>query len=387
VGLETALRALLVSGSEKLQRVVRRVLSDLDIQVISCVDGETAIQKLTRERFEAVIVDFGDQGSADQVIRGVQLAPGNKRAVVIALVDPEMAAGSAFARGAHFVLHKNSSIERTKSSFRAVRALMKRERRRNQRVPVEISVRCTWPGKADVACQSADLGEGGMALRLPKSLPASGAVQLSFFVPQAFDEIKAGAEVAWRNPQGVVGVRFTRISPEARQQLKFWIDGITGEHAEEQDAPVPAELTDLSLHACYLKIAAPFPLQTRLALAMRVGILDVRAEGTVRVVHLETGMGVEFVQKTEDDQAKVTAFLQALRSDSSRAPQIFVEPEELDLENTPKSDVDRIQADPLLALFVRRDELSPSEFLNVLLSQRGGAPTSSIPVTASPVLL
>ncbi len=384
---ETSLKTLLVSTSEKIQRVVRRVLSDLDIQVVSCIDGETAVQKLTRLRFEAVIVDFGDETSVDQVVRGVQCAPGNKRAVIIALVDQETPAGSAFARGAHFVLHKSSSAERIKSSFRAVRALMKRERRRNQRIPVEIPVTCRWPGRAELSCPSADLGEGGMSLRLPKSSTTSGSVQLSFFVPQAFDQIEVGAEVAWQNPQGLVGVRFKRISPEARHQLKVWIDGATGENAEEQDAPVPAELTDLSLHACYLKIASPFPLRTRVALVMRVGIHEKRAEGTVRVVHPETGMGIEFLQKTEEEQAGVTAFLEALRTESSRAPQIFVEPEEMDIETARLTDSSRIDADPLLALFVRCDELSPEAFLSELLSQRGGSTGPGIAVTATSVAL
>lgn len=80
-----------MSKEEKLQRVVRRVLSDLDVQVESCVDGESAVQKLTRCRYEAVIVDFKEYAVADQILRGVQLSPVNKRAVIVALVDPEMA--------------------------------------------------------------------------------------------------------------------------------------------------------------------------------------------------------------------------------------------------------------------------------------------------------
>jgi CheY-like chemotaxis protein len=386
LGSETALKALLVSASEKLQRVVRRVLSDLDIQVVSCVDGETAVQKLTRQRFEAVIVDFSDSVAADQIVRGVQVAPGNKRAVIVAFVDADVALGAAFSHGAHFVLHKSWSAERTKSSFRAVRALMKRERRRNQRIPVEIPVTCRWPGKADISCQSADLGEGGMALRLPRTSLSSGAGQLSFFVPQGFEGIEVGVEVAWRNPQGLIGVRFTRISPEARHELKVWIDAATGEHVEEQEGPVPAELTDLSLHACYLKIASPFPLCTRVALVLRVGIHDLRAEGTVRVVHPEVGMGVEFLQKTEDEQVKVKAFLEALRSESSQAPQIFVEPEEMDPDAMPLTDSARLEADPLLALFVRRDELSPEDFQSELTSQRGSMPVPTVSLGVTSIL-
>jgi len=321
--------------------------------------------------------------AADQVIRGLQLAPGNKRAVVVAFVDPEVPLRSAFARGAHFVLHKSLSAERTKSSFRAVQALMKRERRRNQRVPVEISVKCRWLDKPEVACQSSDLGEGGMALRVPKSSPATGVAQLTFFVPQALDPITIGAEVAWSNPQGLVGMRFTDISPEARQQLRRWLEGATGEPVDESDAPMPAELTDLSTHACYLKIVAPFPLRTRVALAMRTGIHDLRAEGTVRVTHPEIGMGVEFLQKTEAEQAKVMEFLEALRSESSRTPQILVEPEEIDLSPASLTDAAKLEADPLLALFLRGDEFSPEEFLNELSAQRGRVPQSvSLAVTS-----
>jgi CheY-like chemotaxis protein len=384
LAFESALTALLVSSSEKLQRLVRRVLSDLEIQVVSCPDGETAIQKVTRQRFEAVLVDFGDTVAADQVIRGLQLAPGNKRAVVVAFVDPEVPLKSAFARGAHFVLHKSLSAERTKSSFRAVRALMKRERRRNQRVPVEISVKCDGFDKSAMTCQSSDLGEGGMALRVPNSAPATGVVKLSFFVPQALDAIKVGAEVAWRNPQGLVGMRFTDVSPEARQQLKRWLEGVSGGPADESDAPVPAELTDLSMHACYLKIAAPFPLRTRVALVMHAGIHDLRAEGTVRVTHPEIGMGVEFLQKTEDEQAKVAEFLEGLRRESSRAPQILVEPEEVDLSPATLTDAAKLDSDPLLALFLRGDSFSPGEFLNELAAQRGGVP-ESVPLAVTPV--
>ena len=370
---EAQLTALLVSSSEKLQRLVRRVLSDLEIQVISCVDGETAIQKVTRQRFEAVLVDFSDVIAADQIIRGLQLAPGNKRAVVVAFVDPDIPLGAAFSRGAHFVLHKSLSAERTKTSFRAVRALMKRERRRNQRILVEFPVKCSWQDRSTIECSSFDLGEGGMAVRLPNSILATGRVQLSFFIPGALDPVQVSAEAAWRSPQGVTGMRFVQISPEARHQLKLWLENAVGAPTDDADAPVPAELSDLSMHACYLKLVAPFPLRTRVALTMRIGIHDLHADGTVRVTHPETGMGVEFLQKTAAEHAQVTNFLAALRTESSRSPQILVEPEEIEISLPSLPDAAKLATDPLLGLFLRGDELSPEEFLGVLAGQRSGA--------------
>jgi len=87
-------------------------------------------------------------------------------------------------------------------------------------------------------------------------------------------------------------------------------------------------------------------------------------------------MGVEFLQKTDAEQAKVAEFLEALRGESSRAPQILVEPEEIDLSPGLLTDPAKLESDPLLALFLRGDSFSPEEFLNELSTQRGGIPES-----------
>jgi hypothetical protein len=119
-------------------------------------------------------------------------------------------------------------------------------------------------------------------------------------------------------------------------------------------------------------MSTPFPLHARVALVLRLGLMDVRAEGVVRVVHPETGMGVEFVQETPEECSHVAAFLDALRAGSSRTPQILVEPEQMDLETKPNADAAKIESDSLLTLFVRRNELTQVEFLRELESGRGG---------------
>jgi len=81
------------------------------------------------------------------------------------------------------------------------------------------------------------------------------------------------------------------------------LKAVAGGTADESTPLWPAELTDLSTHACYLKINAPFPLRTRVALVMHAGSTTC-AQKDVRVTHPEIGMGVEFLQKTEDEQAK-----------------------------------------------------------------------------------
>ena len=105
-----SLKSLLLCADEKIVRVLRRVLGDLDIDVELCADADSALRKLTRQRFEAIIVDITDEG-ASEVLHSVRNAPCNKQAVAVAIVEPLIGLKAVFALGAHFVLYKPVSIE------------------------------------------------------------------------------------------------------------------------------------------------------------------------------------------------------------------------------------------------------------------------------------
>src|SRR5215467_8859884 len=172
-GFETMnLKSLLLSSDEKTIRILRRVLGDLEIEVDHCAQSETAIRKITRERFEAVIIDCADLQEAGQVLQGVKASPVNKRALSVVLVEAPVGLRGGFEMGAHFVLHKPISGERSKASFRAVRALMKQERRGQLRVTVQVPVMCigshTYHGK------TLDLCEGGMAVQFKDRVAHEG---------------------------------------------------------------------------------------------------------------------------------------------------------------------------------------------------------------------
>jgi CheY-like chemotaxis protein len=178
------LKCLLLCSDDKIVRVLRRVLGDLEISVEHCTDADSAIRKLTRQRFESVIVDCTDEKVASLVLRSARSAPCNKRAVAVAVVDGQKALRSAFDLGAHFVLYKPVSSERAKASFRAARALMKCERRRNTRIAIQIPVTLV---NADESGQqntvSTDLSEGGMALQQFRRTKKVTRVRVQFTLP------------------------------------------------------------------------------------------------------------------------------------------------------------------------------------------------------------
>ncbi len=366
-----SLKSLVLCSDEKIVRVLRRVLGDLDIAVELCADADSALRKLTRERFEAIIVDITDDGASD-VLRSARVAPCNKHAVAVAIVEPIIGLKAVFEIGAHFVLYKPVSSERAKSSFRAARALMKSERRRNARVAVQIPVVMRSPeAGANMKVTTIDLSEGGMAVGMPKRRRPTGRWQIAFSLPGTENSLELPAEFAWEGTGEQAGLRFQQISPEATRQLREWLKQNSPD-AEQDDPPIRCQLTDLSLGGCYLEMASPFPASSRVTLSMRAGAVEVRAQGVVRIMHPDKGMGVEFTQATPEHRTAVEKFLGVLNDNRTLMPELLVEPEGLESESSarkPPADTD----DPLLQLFYG-ESLTAEQFHMAMHKQRATPP-------------
>jgi DNA-binding response OmpR family regulator len=364
------LQSLILSTDEKILRVLRRVLSDLEIDVTHVTEAEAAIRKLTRERFEAVIVDCHREETAAHVLRSARSALCNKRAVAVAILDSAQAVRSAFDLGAHFVLYKPISMERAKASFRAARALMKCERRRNIRIPVEIPIALVFANGEQTKTVTTDFSAGGMAIQLPKKTNQSGPLKAVFTLPGSDHEAHCPAEIAWQNAGKQTGVRFTDVTPETQHQIKEWLARHSPEF-EEDDPPVSCKLTDLSLGGCYMELPVPFPLRARVILSMGVAGTKMRVDGIVRVAHQDVGMGVEFTRKTEEQRKHVETFLQTLMNSGASVPELLVEPEGLEPMDLPIQ-AEAAQEDPLLELFRTKANLPTQAFQEELRKQRSG---------------
>jgi CheY-like chemotaxis protein len=372
------LQALVLCSDDKTTRVLRRILSDLEIAVEFCGDADSAVRKLTRRRFEAVVVDCDDQDMAAQALKSVRSAPCNKRSIAVAMIDGQTAVRSAFALGAHFVLYKPISAERARTSFRAARALMKCERRRNTRVPIQIPVvLVTENGARQRKAFTSDISQGGMSVKLSRRGQDSGPMRIKFALPGTEHDIECAAEVAWEGNGSQAGIRFANLSADYRDHLKAWLTRHAPE-MEMDDPPSPAKLTDLSSGGCYLEMAAPFPMSTRVILIMRLARLESRVEGVVRVMHPEVGMGVEFTRTTNQQRKHLEEFIHALKNHKGAQPELVVEPEgmiDAELEGSTSAG-DELE-DPLLELFQRNTDFTAESFQSELRKQRNAPPLAA----------
>ena len=369
------LKSLLLSSDEKTVRILRRVLGDLEIDVEHCHGVDDAICRITRQRFEAIIADAANREDAGNLLRAAKSAPVNKRALTIVLVESPVGLKGGFELGAHFVLHKPLAVERAKGSFRAVRALMKRERRLQLRVEVQIPVECIGSGR--YSAKTLDLCEGGMAVQFSGRVNKENSLHFSLELPGVNQKLEIDGELAWEGYQNRAGVRFTNTTDEQRNLLRQWLNSQLPE-PEQDDPPVNCRLTDLSVGGCYLTTSSPFPRRTRVILKIKTGDLEIRAGGIVLVAHPEFGMGVEFLQTTAEQRHQVLRMITTLRANGDKSPQLQVEPDGLETSFSNES-VDTFQPsaievsgteDTLVDLFRNQFQVPVETFLEQMREQR-----------------
>lgn len=369
------LKSLLMSSDERTVRVLRRVLSDLEIDVEHCLAADNAIRRVTRQRFEAIIVDGANPEEAARVLTAAKAAPVNKRALAIVLVEAAVGLKGGFELGAHFVLHKPFAVERAKASFRAVRALMKRERRLQMRVPVQVPVECF--GASRYKAKTVDLCEGGMAIQFIGRMPKENALRFSLDLPGSDQPIEIHGEVAWGSSGDLAGVRFKDPTDQQRGALRRWLNNQLPE-PEQDDPPVGCSLSDLSLGGCYLTTNSPFPRGTRVVLAIKTASLDIRASATVLVAHPEFGMGVEFVRGTAEQAEQTQRMISTLQANEDKHPEVQVSPDGMEPPSaeaslaTLQTSATEISGaeDPLIDLFRQNFQLPVESFLQQMREQR-----------------
>jgi CheY-like chemotaxis protein len=371
-------QALLVCQDDDIAAVLTPVLSGFGVGAQCCSYPE-AMVLLSEQRFDAVVVDFDDPHSAALILQNAYQASPRKNAVTVALLSDRSKVRNVFGAGANFVLYKPISQEQAQASLRAATALIKRERRRSFRVPIQVPVQLRVQNGPEMEGILLDLSEDGLDVLAAQPLCPSATISAHFALPDQNAPLQLQGEVAWANPNGQSGVRFVDLSENLRSTLKAWVAANAPElPPEDPEAVSQCTLTDLSLGGCYVKTESPFPERSGIVLSLRVDDIEVNAEGIVRIMHPEYGMGIEFASRTSDQRDHVGQFIEALTSRPGVAPELSVTPRSLAAVegNSSPAQGEEIE-DPLLDLLLHHDGMSQENFLEALRKQRNSEEVAS----------
>ena len=368
------LQALLISEDDDADAVLSQVLSGFGV-ALQRSDYPNGVFCLPDQKPDALIVDFDDLQQAISIVQKVGAASLSPVPIIIALLSNKGVVRKIFGAGANFILYKPISEDQAHAALLAAIALIKRERRRRFRVPVQAPVRVQLEDGSQKEGVVLDLSEGGMDLIMPEPIATSSKLRAKFTLPDGCGDMELTGEIAWGNPNGQSGVRFTDLPQSVHSKLVKWVEAHAEDLIPDDPGSLECKLSDLSLGGCYVETESPFPEHSVVGLCVKASKTTLNAEGTVRIMHPGTGMGIELTLPTQAQQNEVQNILNLLTSNPEMLPELQVAPVALsgssrDQKQTNKNRSTDNSDDSLLQLLHNHESLSQEEFLQELRQQR-----------------
>src|ERR1043166_567453 len=234
------LSALLVCLDKKAAEVLQRVLKELSIRVEACPDFARAGIRAAQQRFDVIIVDASNS-DVTSLLRETRISRKNEATLAVVVVPSQESIRELFSLGVNFVLYKPVAYDRALSSLRAARAVMRKEKRKDQRAPVHAHATIDYANIQQEKATLVDLGHNGMAVLFGKKLPPTSKVYFQFKLPGQTASVRLSGLVVWQDWNGRGGVQFVDV-PKASRRL---LDEFLGANVNQQ-AP-PPELPDVTV--------------------------------------------------------------------------------------------------------------------------------------------
>ena len=350
------LSALIVSDDNRDIGVLRDVLKELHVETEICSTPSLAQGILAQRPFDAVVLD-GDMPGVLAMVEPLSRAVKGEESRIIAILGSKDFSQRAFEIGAHFVLYKPVSRDRSLVSLEYAFRSAGKDRRNTDRRAVYVSTTVSSPVVEEAPVTLVNLSPTGTALKSKKRLPPDSRLYFEFQIPGQTATVRLSGNVVWQDVQGHAGIRFASVPAASRKALDQWLESVHRDEIEEppevamdvdrfgpmdrpgdrdpqppivlrQSLAVPprkerraqsrypfdagvrvsdkrsatpnwCNISDISLGGCYIAMIMPFPRGTLLNLEVRAGDIRLQTQGKVQSSLPGKGMGVQFDIKSE----------------------------------------------------------------------------------------
>src|ERR1039457_2557470 len=105
---EMAIRCLLFSSGEGTATPILQALAALDVEGEHCSEAVAAVEKVTHQSFQIVIIDWDTQPEAALLLRAARERKAAERPLTLAIVSNDISVPAALQAGANSILRKRS---------------------------------------------------------------------------------------------------------------------------------------------------------------------------------------------------------------------------------------------------------------------------------------
>jgi DNA-binding response OmpR family regulator len=196
-----------------------------------CVaSGRQASEVINREKFDGVFLDWDTpEVSGEELTKRVRLSKSNSRVPIAMLTGRRdtRAIAQGFEAGGTFFLQQPAGAKELTRLLNASRGAMLEERRRYQRVAVEMSIICDWE-KKQLKGQGVNLSSMGVLATMSPRPGVGAAVEVEFTLPNSRQTVMLKGTVVRHGPGGQLGIKFQRPSAAESETLKAFVEKALG---------------------------------------------------------------------------------------------------------------------------------------------------------------
>ena len=215
------LRLLLISRDFGLISEACNAAQPMKIFCEICSDGQAALRRLCKSKFEAVLIDYKVEQDARRIITAVQNSTSHRSAVTFAVVEGSQKPEATRA-GFHFVLSRPVDFKNLRRTIRTAFPLLVQERRRYFRAAIAVPITLQSAACERVVGATVDISEGGMAVECDASLPLDTKVVAEFRMPGVPQNIQLNARVCWIKGK-LAGLQFEQLPVDILEIVKSWL--------------------------------------------------------------------------------------------------------------------------------------------------------------------
>jgi CheY-like chemotaxis protein len=216
------LSSMVVSRDWQEVSVLECILGGLHMEVAVESEPQRALERITKSKIDALIVDCDLNGSG-QFFHELRQSAVRVSTVPLVIMGNPKERRDMEATGAMFAFDKPISVEQAVRTLSAARNLILDGRLRYHRAGVDVPVMLKGRRQKNVEAQLINLSQGGVQVRIDNGFDPNDLTRASFSLPGTDCEVKADVEVAWSDMRGNVGIRFMKLAEPMQNTLRLWL--------------------------------------------------------------------------------------------------------------------------------------------------------------------
>jgi hypothetical protein len=215
------MKALVVGRDPEMISIFSHLFRENSIEIKTCFLESVAIDQLSSEKFEAIVLDFDHVGGCADILKS--LPRPNKDVVVVAIASDSRVKEIASALGVTFSIERPLVPSQIRDLLRSGYGRMLHDRQAYFRLAVELPVSIRRASGDLLECTAINLSQRGMAVRTPHPLEVGERLSIAFAVPNTDLFVSAEGAVIWDNRDGKSGIHYEYTNSSVQARFFEWI--------------------------------------------------------------------------------------------------------------------------------------------------------------------